>query len=99
MKATRKLTKLVDDVEELLGELGDEQSPEIQELRARVEDAISSTKRAIAKQGHSAGAQIGHYASSVNDYIGDYPRLAFMTGAVLFGTLGYLAGAATLTRK
>jgi ElaB/YqjD/DUF883 family membrane-anchored ribosome-binding protein len=99
MSAAGKLTKLVDNVEDLIAQLGDEQNPEVRELRDRVEDAIGSAKRAIAKQRVGAGKQIGHYASSVNSYIGDYPRLAFLTGALVFGTLGYLAGATTITRK
>lgn len=99
MKSASTLTNLVDDVEELIVALGDAQSPQIQELRDRVEDAIGSTKRAIAQPSKKTSARIGQYAGSLNAYIGDYPRLAFMTGALLFGTLGYLAGATSTPRK
>ena len=92
MKSTRSLTKLISEVEELLAELGDQQRPDIQELRDRIEEAIAYTKRAISTP-RGKVAQIGQYASSVNHYIRDYPRLAFLTGALIFGTLGYLAGA------
>ena len=97
MNSTRSLKKLINDVEELLAELGDHQRPDIQELRERIEDTIGPTKHAVSKRSGRV-AQIGHYASSVNHYILDYPRLAFLTGALIFGTLGYLAGATGKTR-
>jgi len=92
MKRVKTLNNLVTNVEELLIELKDEHGPEVQELRERVEDALAATKRAIRHQGDNAAARIGRYASSVDGYISDYPRLSFLTGACIFGTLGYLAG-------
>lgn len=92
MKRENTLTKLVNDVEELLSELKDEHGPEVQELRHRVEDALAPAKRAIYQQSDSATARIGRYASTVDGYINDYPRVAFLTGACIFGTIGYLAG-------
>jgi ElaB/YqjD/DUF883 family membrane-anchored ribosome-binding protein len=92
MKREKTLTKLVSDVEELLSELKDEHGPEVQELRDRVEDALVSAKRVIHQQSHNATARIGRYASTVDGYINDYPRVAFLTGACIFGTIGYLAG-------
>jgi ElaB/YqjD/DUF883 family membrane-anchored ribosome-binding protein len=93
MKRAKTLNRLVADVEELLSELKDEHGPEVQELRERVEDALEAAKHAIHQQGDNAAARIGRYASSVDGYINDYPRLSFLTGACIFGTLGYLAGA------
>ena len=94
MLRERRLKNLMNDVEELLDELSAEANPDIQELRRRIGDAIGDTKRAVAEQGHNATARIGQYASSVNGYITDYPRLAFITGAVIFGSIGYLTGMA-----
>jgi ElaB/YqjD/DUF883 family membrane-anchored ribosome-binding protein len=93
MRRVNTLTKLVNDVEELLGELKDEHGPEVQELRARVEEALDATRHALRQQSTNATARIGRYASSVDGYIHDYPRVAFLTGACIFGTIGYLAGA------
>jgi len=93
MKRIDTLTELVGDVEELLGELTDEHGPEIQEVRDRVQEALNATKRALRQQGNHAAARIGRYASSVDGYILDHPRVAFITGACIFGTIGYLAGA------
>jgi len=92
MKRVTTLTNLVNDVEELLSELKDEHGPEVQELRHRVEDALAPAKRAIYQQNDNATARIGRYASTVDGYINDYPRVAFLTGACIFGTVGYLAG-------
>ena len=97
MKRINSLNRLVNDVEELLSELKDEHGPEVQELRHRVEDALAPAKRAIDQHGHNAAARIGRYASTVDGYINDYPRVAFLTGACIFGTIGYLAG--TMSRE
>jgi ElaB/YqjD/DUF883 family membrane-anchored ribosome-binding protein len=93
MNRVNTLTRLVGDVEELLGELKEVHGPEVQELRDRVEEALDATKRAMRRQNNHATARIGRYASSVNGYIHDYPGMAFITGACIFGTIGYLAGA------
>ena len=92
MKRVNTLTKLVNDVEELLGELKDEHGPEVQELRARVEEALEATRRVLRQQRDNATARIGRYATTVDGYIQGYPRIAFLTGACIFGTVGYLAG-------
>jgi ElaB/YqjD/DUF883 family membrane-anchored ribosome-binding protein len=92
MKRVTTLTKLVNDVEELLGELKDEHGPEVQELRARVEDALEAMRHALRRQHDNTTARLGRYATTVDGYIQDYPRVAFLTGACIFGTVGYLAG-------
>ncbi len=97
MKRVNTLTKLINDVEELLGELKDEHGPEVQELRARVEEALNAT-RSVLRQQSTATARLGRYDSSVDGYIHDYPSVAFLTGACIFGTICYLAGAAGRTR-
>jgi ElaB/YqjD/DUF883 family membrane-anchored ribosome-binding protein len=98
MRSAKIFTKLADDVEELLGELKDENGPEVEELRNRVEDALEAARRAVARQNNHPGARIARYASSVDGYINDYPRLAFLSGALIFGTIGYLAGATARLR-
>jgi ElaB/YqjD/DUF883 family membrane-anchored ribosome-binding protein len=99
MKRVKSYTKLADEVEALLGELKDAHGPEVQELRNRVEDTLAAAKRAIGQQSKKAGARITQYAGSVDEYINDYPRLALITGALIFGTIGYLVGAATRERE
>jgi ElaB/YqjD/DUF883 family membrane-anchored ribosome-binding protein len=99
MKRVKSFTKLANEVEELLGELKDAHGPEVQELRNRVEDALIAAKRAIEQQSNKASARIAQYAGSVDEYINDYPRLAFIMGALVFGTIGYLAGATARKRE
>jgi ElaB/YqjD/DUF883 family membrane-anchored ribosome-binding protein len=98
MNSARTFSKLANDVEELLEELKGEHGPEVQELRIRVEDALDAAKRAVARESDHTGARIRRYASSVDGYINDYPPLAFLSGAVIFGTIGYLAGATARLR-
>jgi len=99
MKSLNTITRLAGDVEELLDELTDEHGPEVQELRNRVEDTLDAAKRAIARQRNKPSVRIGRYAGLVNGYITGYPRLAFLTGALIFGTIGYLAGATARPRQ
>ena len=88
MKQVHDLETLINDVKELLAQLSEEEQPAIKELRARIEDAIDSTKHAS----ESATRRIGRYATSVNNYITGYPRLGFVTGLVLGGLIVYAAG-------
>jgi ElaB/YqjD/DUF883 family membrane-anchored ribosome-binding protein len=94
MKSAHTLNRLVNDVQELLVELSDEHSPQIEELRRRVEETIDSAKRAIASRRVGAMARIGRYAGSVDGYITGFPRLGFLTGILLGGTIVYIAGSA-----
>jgi ElaB/YqjD/DUF883 family membrane-anchored ribosome-binding protein len=98
MKSSKTFAKLSHDVEELLEELNGEHGPEVQELRNRVEDTLDAAKRAVARQRNTTSFRIGQYASAVDGYITDYPRLAFVTGALIFGSIGYLAGATARPR-
>jgi len=93
MKRIKSLANLVNNVEELLAELQDEHTPEVQELRDRVEDSIGAAKRTIRQQRKGVAARVGQYAKSADHYINDYPRLAFLSGALIFGLIGYLTGA------
>jgi ElaB/YqjD/DUF883 family membrane-anchored ribosome-binding protein len=92
MKPAKTFKSLVDDVEELLAEIRDDQGPEVQALRDRVEDSIGAAKRAMGRQSSNASARMRQYAASVDHYINGYPRLAFLSGALIFGAIGYLAG-------
>jgi len=99
MKTHHKLNELVNDVEELLTELKEEHGPEINELRIQVEDAVAAVRRALRREGVSATARIGRYARTADAYINDYPRLAFATGALVAGGIGYLVGLAASSRQ
>jgi ElaB/YqjD/DUF883 family membrane-anchored ribosome-binding protein len=88
MKDAKQLDELIHDVEELIAGLADEQSPQVQELRRRVQDAVDS----LDAQRNSAARRLRRYAVSVDRYITGYPRLGFATGIVVGGLIVYAAG-------
>jgi ElaB/YqjD/DUF883 family membrane-anchored ribosome-binding protein len=88
MKDSRELDSLIQDVEELIATLGNGQSPEVRELRRRVQDALDS----LETQRKSATQRIRRYAASVDRYITGYPRLGFATGLMVGGLIVYIAG-------
>lgn len=88
MKDSKQLDELIQDVEELVTSLGDDQSPEVRELKRHVQDAIDS----LEAQRKSATRRIRRYAASVDRYITGYPRLGFATGVIVGGLIVYTAG-------
>jgi ElaB/YqjD/DUF883 family membrane-anchored ribosome-binding protein len=88
MKDSKELDSLIQDVEELIATLGNGQSPEVRELRRRVQDALDS----VEAQRKSATRKIRRYAASVDRYITGYPRLGFATGVVVGGLIVYITG-------
>ena len=83
MNQSRHLNELINDVEELLAELSDEHSPQIDELRNRIKDTIDAVRPAVGR--------VRHYAAAVDDYIKGYPRLGFLTGLLIGGVIVYVA--------
>ena len=94
MESARKLQTLVDDVEELLERMDDEHSPQLDQLRRRVESTMTQAKRALQTQGRSTAAQVRHYAGMADDYITGYPRAAFASGILIGAALGFLLASA-----
>jgi ElaB/YqjD/DUF883 family membrane-anchored ribosome-binding protein len=88
MKDSKELDSLIQDVEELIANLADDESPQVLELKRRVQDAVDSLE---ARQ-RSATRRIRRYAASVDRYITGYPRLGFATGVVIGGLIVYAAG-------
>jgi ElaB/YqjD/DUF883 family membrane-anchored ribosome-binding protein len=88
MKDSKQLDSLIQDVEELIATLADDQSPHVQELKGRVQDAVDS----LETRRQSATRRIRRYAASVDRYITGYPRLGFATGVVVGGLVVYMAG-------
>jgi ElaB/YqjD/DUF883 family membrane-anchored ribosome-binding protein len=88
MKDSRQLDSLIQDVEELIATLADDHSPQVRELKRRVQDAVDS----LEAQRQSATRRIRRYAASVDRYITGYPRLGFATGVVVGGLIVYAAG-------
>lgn len=90
LEPSRKFQSLVDDVEELLERLDDEHSPQLDQVRRRVESTMTQAKNALQGQGRSTAAQVRHYAGMADDYITGYPRAAFASGILIGAVLGFL---------
>lgn len=103
MDSKRKLKQLVTDTEELLHEIVNQRSPEIQDLRRRLNDSINSTKSWVdashdkesISEERDRHVKVRHVAASVNEYVRGYPWLALATGVLVASTLGILATSAT----
>ena len=86
METPRKFRQLINDVEELLARLDDEHSPQLDDLRRRLEANVF----ALNQRGRSTAAQVRHYAGVADDYITGYPRTAFASGILIGAALGFL---------
>jgi ElaB/YqjD/DUF883 family membrane-anchored ribosome-binding protein len=93
MDKLERLDELIDGAEELLIQLADAHDPDIQRLRDRVDQAIADAKRALSRQGDDASVRLRDIANSIDDYVRDYPWLAFLTGVAIAGTVAFIAGA------
>jgi ElaB/YqjD/DUF883 family membrane-anchored ribosome-binding protein len=90
MKAEKTFNELADQVDELLTLPDQHSSPEIDDLRSRIEGTLASAKLAIDHS--SVSARLGRYATSLDHYVTGYPRLGFVTGLLLGGAIVHLAG-------
>jgi len=99
MRSSKKLQQLMLDVEELLAELSDEHSTEVIELRDRIEGSLLSTRRAVADRKREVAVRVGQWAKSFDTYVTHYPRLAFATGVLAAGIVGYRAGTTAAARR
>jgi ElaB/YqjD/DUF883 family membrane-anchored ribosome-binding protein len=86
LETPRKFQQLIDDVEELLARLDDEHSPQIDDLRKRLEATVS----ALSQRSQSTAAQVRRYAGMADDYITGYPRTAFASGILIGTVVGFL---------
>jgi ElaB/YqjD/DUF883 family membrane-anchored ribosome-binding protein len=87
-----RLDELIDGAEELLTQLADAHDPNIQRLRDRVDQAVADATRSLSSQGDDR-VRLRDVANTIDDYVRDYPWLALLTGVLIAGTVGYIAGA------
>ena len=88
--ATEEVQNLIADVEDLMDRVGEAADPEIRRLRAKVADAVISTKRSIA-----AGAdQVQRHAKDAFDasdrYVRNQPWEAIGIAALAGIAVGFL---------
>ncbi len=92
MSKARILENLSNDVEELLGKLGSDLSPEVRELRDRLGKGLEQTRKSAARVGAEANSALRNYAGVADDYIHDSPWIAIGTAAATAGIIGFIAG-------
>ena len=99
VQRAQQLDALIDGAEELLTKLADAHNPQIQRLRDRVDHAIGDARRAIERESHSSTNQLRDIATTLDDYVRDYPWLAVLTGIFVAGSVGFIAGSTAATRQ
>jgi ElaB/YqjD/DUF883 family membrane-anchored ribosome-binding protein len=92
MNKSQQLQHLTNDVEDLLGKVASDQSPQVQELRSRVSQSIESAKSALSRADTAALDTLKQVASSADDYVRDNPWVAIGVIAGVAASLGFLAG-------
>jgi ElaB/YqjD/DUF883 family membrane-anchored ribosome-binding protein len=99
MNKSQELQNLTDNVEGLLGKVADDQSPHLQDLRARANQTIQSAKAAVSRADTAALDALKNAASSADDYIRENPWIAIGVIAGAAASLGFLAGYMTAPRR
>ncbi len=92
MSKSQILANLSNDVEELLGKLGSDLTPEVRELRARLGKGLEQTRKSVARAGAEAESSLKNYAVLANDTIHDSPWVALGAAAAAAGIIGFIAG-------
>jgi ElaB/YqjD/DUF883 family membrane-anchored ribosome-binding protein len=92
MNQAKILSELANDVEDLLDKLRDNQSPEVHDLRHRLDKTITDTRNGLARVKSQASEIMRNSAGSVDDYVHDSPWVALGTAVAAAGVLGFLAG-------
>ncbi len=99
MDKLARLDELIDGAEELLTQLADAHDPHIQLLRNRVDKAVADAMRALSRQSDDPSGRLRDIASTIDDYVRDYPWLAVLTGVLVAGTVAFIAGTAAGKRR
>ena len=98
MNKTKRLDELVNSVEALLAKLPRDLSPEIAQLRDRVDQSILDTWTSVARERAQARADVTYVTDSLERYARTNPWVIVGACAVLVGSLAFLAGEHTRPR-
>jgi len=82
MDKLERLDELIDGAEELLTQLADAHDPNIQRLRDRVDQAVADATRALSRQGDDTSVRLRDIASTIDDFVRDYPWIALLEAAL-----------------
>lgn len=85
-----EVEKLIEDVEELIGNLGEAVSPETERMRARVADALSSTRHALSTGATQVRRQAGEAWGASDTFVRAQPWQAVGAAALAGLVIGFL---------
>jgi len=91
MDKNTSINELVADAEALLSKLGDLKSPDIQELRNKVETGIADAKKSMSRQARAGAERLQEMTESVVDYVQENPWIAVAAGTAIAVALIYIA--------
>lgn len=98
---SNQLHDLISETKKLLAKLADEDTPEIQKLRSKLERSMAQAKDSLEDGASTADGpsaqpvKVRHVAASFNDYVRNYPWLALATGVLVASSIGILSTSAT----
>jgi ElaB/YqjD/DUF883 family membrane-anchored ribosome-binding protein len=92
MNRSQELERLTNHAQGLLGEVADDQSPQVQELRTRVNQTVEFMMTEISKVNTVALDVLRYAASSADDCVRENPWVAIGAIAAAAALLGFLAG-------
>jgi ElaB/YqjD/DUF883 family membrane-anchored ribosome-binding protein len=85
-----EVLKLIEDVEELVRQVGEAAEPQTQRIRERMADAVSSTRRAIASSAAQVRRQAGDALEAGDSYVHGQPWQVIGAAAVVGLVAGFL---------
>jgi ElaB/YqjD/DUF883 family membrane-anchored ribosome-binding protein len=92
MNRSQQLQRLTNHAQGLSGEVADDQSPHVQELRTRVNQTIESVRNEVSKANTVALDVLKYAASSADDCVRENPWVAIGVIAGVAALVGFLAG-------
>jgi ElaB/YqjD/DUF883 family membrane-anchored ribosome-binding protein len=90
--ANHEVRKLIADVEELLRRVGDAADPELARLRAKLENTVATTKKAISDGTEQVQRQAKEAFEASDRYVRDQPWEAIGIAAIAGLAIGFLVG-------
>jgi ElaB/YqjD/DUF883 family membrane-anchored ribosome-binding protein len=89
--ASEEVQNLISDVEDLIGRVGDAADPELRRLRAKVADAVASTKSSLANGADLVQRQARETFEAGDQYVHNRPWEAIGIAALAGLAVGFLA--------
>jgi ElaB/YqjD/DUF883 family membrane-anchored ribosome-binding protein len=99
MENLRTMNQLVGDAEELLARLGKSASPEVRQLRDKVESSIEDMRGIINSQAQAGMDKIRDATTSVVEYVQENPWIAVASATAIAVALVYVAFSGRAERR